>query len=121
VISGSEGSGPKIDPDQLRSMSERYRMLYDQTPIMMKAVDANGHIIEANEAYIETLKYTRDEVIGRLSVDFVTDESREYVVNVVTPEVERSGSMRDIEVQMVTRDGEIIELAVVTRLQFYER
>jgi PAS domain S-box-containing protein len=108
----------ETDIGKLRNIAERYRLLYDLTPVMLKAVDAGGHIIDANEAYLSTLGYSREDVIGRKSVEFLTEESREYVVNVVTPEVERVGAMKHIEVQMVTRDGEIIDAELSVAAQF---
>lgn len=106
------------DLRQLRNIADRYRLLYDLTPVMMKAVDARGCIIEANEAYLKTLGYSREEVMGKPSVEFLTEESRDYVVNAVTPEVERTGAMRHIEVQMVTRNGDVIDAELSVAAQF---
>jgi len=109
-----------VKTEHLRNIAERYRLLYDLTPVMMKAVDAEGRIVEANEAYLTTLGYSRGDVLGRHSWDFLTPESRAYVINVVTPEVERAGAMRYVEVQMVTRDGQIIDAELSVAAQFNE-
>ncbi len=106
------------DLNQLRNIAQRYRLLYDLTPVMMKAVDGQGRIIDMNEAYVNTLGYSREEMMGRPSVDFLTEESRNYVINVVTPEVERTGEMKHIEVRMVTKSGDIIDAELSVAAQF---
>lgn len=106
-----------LDRD-LQQSETRYRLLYDLTPIMMKTVDTDSRIVHANASYLKTLGYTLDEVLGRKSVDFLTPESAERVMGFVDPEVRRHGVCRHVEVQMVTRSGDIVdaELSVAAQL-----
>ncbi len=53
--------------------------------------------------------YTREEVIGRKSTDFLTPESQKYAQEVVLPEYFRTGYCQDIFYQWVSKDGKIID------------
>jgi PAS domain S-box-containing protein len=63
----------------LRESEERFRLLYEQAPLSYQALDERGHLIEVNQAWLDTLGYTREEVIGRWFGDFLTPESRVYL------------------------------------------
>lgn len=54
--------------------------------------------------------YTRSEVIGRKSSDFLTEESRRFAVTKVLPEFFRKGSCVDIPYQFITKDCRILDM-----------
>jgi PAS domain S-box-containing protein len=58
----------------LRESEERFRALFDRAPLGYQSLDADGTLIEVNEAWLETLGYPRDEVIGRWFGDFLAPE-----------------------------------------------
>ena len=72
--------------DCLRESENRYRYLYQNTPVMLHSIDREGKIISVSNYWLEKMGYTREEVIGRKSVDFLTPESRKYAQDVVLPE-----------------------------------
>ena len=60
---------------QLLTESEnRFRALFEKAPLSYQSLDINGHFIEVNEAWLETLGYTREEVVGRWFGDFLAPE-----------------------------------------------
>ncbi|MCB1472839.1 MAG: PAS domain S-box protein [Rhodobiaceae bacterium] len=61
---------------QLESGERRYRNLYRHTPVMMHSLDWNGRLVEVSDTWLETLGYSRDEVIGHQPTEFMTEESR---------------------------------------------
>lgn len=91
---------------------QRYRMLYDRAPIMMHSIDSKGRLIEVNEKWQEVLGYTRSEVLGRRSVEFMTEASRENAVKVQIPRMFQVGQARDIPYQFVKKNGEIIDVLI---------
>jgi formate hydrogenlyase transcriptional activator len=108
------------DEDILRS-ERRYRYLYNLSPVMMKTVDLDGRIIDANDAYVETLGYSREEILGRRSVEFLTAASRERVDREAEPErIARRGVVKYIEVQLVTKSGGIVDAELSVAGQFNE-
>ncbi|MDD5298351.1 MAG: PAS domain S-box protein [Rhodocyclaceae bacterium] len=88
----------------------RYRTLYEATPAMLHSIDAQGRIISVSQQWLNTLGYTREEVIGRKSSDFLTEESRRHAVETVLPEFFRTGSCADVPYQFVAKDGHILDV-----------
>lgn len=94
----------------LKESEERYRNLYNNTPAMLHSIDRSGNIVNVSDYWLETLGYQRDEVIGRLSADFMTDDSRSYVLGAIIPQFLETGRIREAPLQTVARDGRIIDV-----------
>ncbi|MFO7987537.1 MAG: PAS domain-containing protein, partial [Desulfatiglandaceae bacterium] len=68
----------------------------------------DGRYIEANEAFLETMGYQQEEVIGKTSFElgtWVDTEDRRRLV----AQVREAGGIRSVEVQRKTRSGTIID------------
>ncbi len=89
-----------------------YRFLYNNTPVMMKAINRDSVIINANEYYIKMLGYKRDEVIGHKSTGFLTAESQRKIAELLPPEALLNGDLLSMECQMVRKNGEMIDAEV---------
>ncbi|OHC63056.1 MAG: hypothetical protein A2045_09215 [Rhodocyclales bacterium GWA2_65_20] len=90
--------------------SMRYRALYEATPSMMHSINAAGEIVSVSQLWLDTLGYARNEVIGRKSSEFLTEESRRYAVETVLPEFFRTGNCKDVSYQMVTKAGDVLDV-----------
>lgn len=95
---------------QLRASEERYRMLYEQTPAMLHSIDAQGRLISVSDHWLAVMGYERDAVLGRKSVEFLTAATREYAENVTMPEFYRQGWIKDVNLQFVKKNGEVIDV-----------
>jgi PAS domain S-box-containing protein len=91
----------------IRESEERYRTLYDNTPVMMHSIDRDGRLISVNNHWLKSLGYELSEVIGRSSTDFLTEASRRYATEVSLPEFFKTGIAKEVEYQMVTKSGEV--------------
>ena len=96
--------------EELKRTADQYSTLYHNTPVMMHSVDDDGRLIRVNDYWLEALGYERNEVLGRPSTDFLTDESRRYAQEIALPAFRRTGATKDIEYQMVGKDGEVIDV-----------
>ena len=94
----------------LHLKEKRYRNLYRNTPCMLHSIDTEGKLVEVSNAWLHTLGYQRNEVIGKPLTDFMTAGSRRYALNTVFPEFYARGSVQDIGYQMVHRDGRPIDV-----------
>lgn len=92
---------------------EGYRSLYNDTPVMLHSIDRNGLLLGVSNYWVEVLGYQREEVIGRKSTDFLTEESRRYAEEVVLPEFFRTGFCRNVHYQMVKKSGELLDVLLV--------
>lgn len=95
---------------RLAASDVRYRSLYNATPTMMHSIDAEGRIVSVSEAWLDTLGYRREDVIGRKSTDFLTEDSRRYAAGQVLPEFFRTGRCSDVEYRMQAADGRILDV-----------
>ncbi|MFQ5751410.1 MAG: sigma 54-interacting transcriptional regulator, partial [bacterium] len=94
----------------LRASEARYRTLYHHTPVMMHSIDRNGKLVSVNDFWLTTLGYEREEVIGRNSTEFLTEESQRYFKEVAFPEFLKTGFAKDVGYQMVKKNGEVIDI-----------
>ncbi len=74
---------------------------------MLHSINREGRIVEVSDLWLETLGYTREEVVGRLSTEFLTEDSRRYARDVVLPAFFETG-YGDVEYDMVCKDGRIL-------------
>ncbi|MGZ9724067.1 sensor domain-containing diguanylate cyclase [Rhizobium miluonense] len=89
------------------------------TPAMLHSINKDGLLISVSDAWLDKLGYTREEVIGRRSSEFLTAESRAYALREVLPAFFLTGHSDNIEYQMVCKNGRIIDVllsAVLDRL-----
>ncbi|MFP2904776.1 PAS domain S-box protein [Pyxidicoccus sp. 3LFB2] len=102
----------KSTMEELRRGQETYRSLYRSTPVMMHSIDREGRLISVSDFWLSTLGYTREEVLGRSSVEFMTPESRRYARDVVLPEYFKTGACRDVPYRMLKKGGEPIDVVL---------
>ncbi|NPT56839.1 EAL domain-containing protein [Paraburkholderia elongata] len=101
----------------LTESERRVRELYERTPAMLHSIDVQGKLISVSDLWLRTLGYSRAEVLGRSSSDFLTPASREYARQVVLPEFFRVGHCRNVEYEMVHKDGEVIDVLLSAFLE----
>ena len=76
---------------------------------MMHSLDREGRLVKVNRRWLRTLGYRRDEVLGRKSVEFLTEASREWAIRDALPLFWRAGSVRSIGYQFLRRDGRVLD------------
>ena len=96
---------------------QSYQMLYEATPAMLHSIDQQGRLVHVSDAWLTTLNYARDEVVGRLVVDFFTPASRAYATTTGIPELFRDGWCKDIAYQMVRRNGTVMDVLLSAVIQ----
>ena len=102
--------------DQAR-LERQARDLYRTTPAMLHTVDADGRILAVSDHWLEKLGYTRQEVIGRSLLDFMTDQSREAAAAMSVAELIAAGDQKNIPRQMVTSSGEVLDVLMSTKAE----
>jgi PAS domain S-box-containing protein len=96
----------------LRESETRYRSLYHHTPAMLHSIDPQGRLLSVSDYWAETMGYAREEVIGRLLIDFFTPRARKYALDTVFPLFFKNGFCSDISYQYVKKNGEIIDASM---------
>jgi PAS domain S-box-containing protein len=101
----------------LQASDDRLRRLYESTPAMMHSIDPQGRLLSVSDAWLARLGYSREEVIGRLSSDFLTPESRARAITTVVPAFFSTGRSVNVEYQFVAKGGEKIDVMISAILE----
>lgn len=110
-----------VDITERKQAEEYYRALYDRTPVMMHSIDRDGRLIGVSDRWCETLGYPREEVLGRLSTDFLDEESRLRAIRSVLPEFYRRGRVQDVPHRYVTKQGRFVDTLLSATCERDER
>jgi PAS domain S-box-containing protein len=89
---------------------ERYRALYENAPVMLHSINREGRVLHVSDYWLEVMGYERDEVIGKETVEFLTDHSRKFMADVVFPQVLKSGECKDVPLRYARKDGSGIDV-----------
>jgi len=100
--------------DQAR-LEQRFRDLYQSTPALLHTVDADGHIMAVSDHWLDKLGYTRDEVMGRSILGFLSAEARESLLDGKVRDVIKAGNLKNVPRQMLTKKGELIDVVMSSR------
>ena len=106
---------------QLSANEQRFRTLYTKTPTMMFSIDHQGCITSVSSLWLSTLGYTEQEVLGRPLVDFLTPESARRAREEVIPQARLDGRCDNVAYQVLTRDGQILDVLLSAVWEYDER
>jgi len=101
----------------LEAAQSRLRSMYETTPAMLHSIDAQGRLLHVSDAWLVGLGYRREEVIGRPSSDFMTEESRARAITEVLPQFFATGRCDEVPYQMVKSTGEVIDVLLSAILE----
>ncbi len=90
----------------------KYRQLYRSTPAMLHTVDASGSIVTVTDHWLKKMGYTRNEVVGRSIMDFLTESDRARYASGRLQELISGGEFQNEARQMVTKDGVVMDLVM---------
>lgn len=94
----------------LKESEDRFRRLYTDSPAMMYSIDREGHVVNVNRTWLETLGYTEEEVLGHDSSDFMTPQSRHLILTKVRSDFLNGGVCHDIPFQFVHKSGRVLDV-----------
>lgn len=92
----------------LRVSEKKYRTLFDNAPDGIEMLDPQGYIIQCNTAFEQFVNYHHSEIIGKHTSQFFSDESKKIIKEKLV-QVRQQG-FSESEVNLVTREGKIIEI-----------
>ena len=91
----------------LLGINKGIEVLFDRAPVMMHSLDGNNRIARVNRRWLQKMGYSRSEVLGRKSLDFLAEESRARAIGDTLPLFWRAGSARSVGYQFVTKGGRV--------------
>lgn len=97
---------------------EFYRNLYHLTPANMHCTNAKGLIEFVSDSWCEFLGYKHEEVIGQSSIDFLTDASRQFVMQVAAQAFLAEGSVSNLPIQYQKKNGDAVDVLLSSKAEF---
>jgi len=94
----------------LKQSEEKYRRLYNETPVLLHSVGRDLRLVDVNDYWLKTMGYARNEVIGRNVTDFYTEASKKHALDVVQPTFFRDGIVKDVSYQFIKKNGDVIDV-----------
>jgi PAS domain S-box-containing protein len=67
----------KQSEKSLQESEERFQILFNKAPLGYQSLDFDGNFIEVNQTWLDTVGYTREEVIGKWFGDFLSTSSQD--------------------------------------------
>lgn len=98
----------KTQQEALRESEERFRGLFEQSPIGLTLMGMDYRIIKANAAFCRMLGYSEAEVTRMTALDFTYPEDREPTVSLVEKLFGQGVPMQKLEKRYLTKTGQII-------------
>ena len=83
--------------------------LYENAPTIYLTYDPELNIVTANKTTYQLLGYSKEEMVGRKMTDFYNEKSKEEFEK-DSQSLKKNGSLRDIERQIIRKDGSIIDV-----------
>lgn len=96
--------------EALQRATDELADLYNHAPCGYHSLDKHGLIVRINDTELDWLGYAREEVVGRLKIyDLLTPNSA-VAVRAGFPTFLQTGVVKDLEVELVRRDGSILSV-----------
>ena len=94
--------------EALQRSADEVRDLYNRAPCGYHSVDKDGIFVRVNDTELSWLGYTREEMIGKLKFSDLVTPAGVKTVEENFPKLKAEGAIRDLEYDMVRKDGTIL-------------
>ena len=101
----------------LRQSEERFRTLYRRTPVPLHSLNAEGIIEHVSDAWLALMGYPREEVAGRLLINFMTEESARRRMQEDMPKLLAAGKSMETPYRVVTKSGDIRDVLLSSTVE----
>ncbi len=97
---------------ELEFSEEKFRHLYNLSPVMMFSFDSEGNFCDVNSKWLEETGYTRAEVIGRRFDFLIPPQHKKLSSSEVSPHFLKAGHIKDYVCQYIKKDGSDIDVLI---------
>ncbi|NLS93294.1 MAG: PAS domain S-box protein [Planctomycetaceae bacterium] len=95
----------------LRESEERFRLLYEASPLPYQSLDEEGRLVEVNPAWSKLLGYSKEEVLGK-PADAFLDEAGRQIFPKRLAQFLVSGEVRGADYVLIRKDGTPVAVEV---------
>ncbi|QDC10673.1 PAS domain S-box protein [Oceanicola sp. D3] len=79
--------------------------LFSTEPLLLHSIDENGTLLNVSNAWARLLGYSREDLIGKRTLDIMSPESRAYALTTGLPLLFSRGSVTNIPYEFIRADG----------------
>ncbi|MHB8707712.1 MAG: putative bifunctional diguanylate cyclase/phosphodiesterase [Desulfuromonadales bacterium] len=97
---------------RLQESEKRLQALYRNTPAMLHSLDADGRLVYVSQAWLDTLGYRHDQVIGHPFSDFIVTEDPVETQRLHLLTLSEQGEVRDARYRLRCTEGREIDVAL---------
>lgn len=95
---------------ELKESEEKYKALYENAPLSYQSLDEAGRFIDINPAWLNTLGYEKQEIIGAYYKDFLhPDWKKHFEENF--PKFKMRGYVSDVEFKIRHKQGHYLDIS----------
>lgn len=91
--------------------------VFRRLPVMATAIGRDGRFHDLNDAFLERLGYRREDVLGRLPMEFMTPDSVERLEKELRPTLRRTGKLENKIIEFQASDGSVVECMTSSQLE----
>ena len=99
----------------LKESEQEARLFHENELLSYQSLDEDGYLLEVNQTWLDTLGYSRDQVLGKWFGDFLTPGYQEHF-KINFPRFKAAGEIHGVELEMVKNDGSRIIVALVGKI-----
>ena len=104
--------------DALRQSEERFQLLFNKAPLGYQSLDVKGRFLDVNQQWLDTLGYTRGEVIGKSFSDFIVPHQQAHFMKSFDQFKSQGSTHREFE--MRHKSGRILSMALEGKTAYDE-
>ena len=103
----------------LEKSLKKYRNIYNRAPVMMHSINAKAEIMSVSDFWLEKMGYERKEVIGKKTIEFLADISKDEYLKQLK-EFFNTGYSRNVPYTFLTKSGESLEVLLSATSEYDE-
>jgi len=100
----------------LKASEQLYRNLVENALVGISQVDEEGRYTYANQAFLDLIGYSWEEVEGRFFADFVPQEHRGEMIEKFRERMEGKKDRETYETRLLNREGDAVEVLIAASL-----
>ncbi|WP_051677174.1 PAS domain S-box protein [Maridesulfovibrio frigidus] len=104
---------------ELKSSEKRFRLMFENAPLPYQSLNEHGYFLDVNKKWLQTLGYTKDEVVGNWFGDFLIDSSKEDFDRNF-PMFKDACLINGVDFKMMHKDGKERDVSFTGRVQLDE-
>ena len=101
----------------ITEQERRFRGFYNESPVILTAVDHHGRIAAVSDRWLEVMGYSREEVIGRSRYEFLAPASAAHVRDRVLPALQEDQPLAELALQLRRKDGTLVDATATSVLR----